>query len=257
MKTTVRDAVLDAGRVLDVPESVVGAFLQLLRPCVHLCPFDMLPEELRADARPVGRVAGAPRLPRDMTAPADLPHVLTVDCAALPVGSLDIDFPSDGHLVVFAEISDYPGEGAVVHVPAGVETVEDDARDAEDSHDPELHEPFPLYAVPGSTMPDLYSWSGVTEAVEYAGGDAERTRRVDRLVGEIDKILYGRWSDDIQLGGHSRAWQNPVEDRGDVLFIRIPEGAVCEGDAHLTLIAGKRDLIAERRYDELDFEVEL
>ncbi|MFZ3566395.1 hypothetical protein ACOKM5_05415 [Streptomyces sp. BH097] len=258
VRETTREAVLDAGRGLGVPDPVTESFLRHLRPCVHLCAYDMVPEAQRQGARPVGRAAGPARLPKDLEAPEGLPHILTLDCAAIPADSLDIDFPADGHLVVFAEISDYPGEGAVIHLPPGeAGAAEHPLREVEGTAGPDFHDPFPLYAVPGATMPDFQRWSDVAEAAEYAGEDAERRRLVDRLIGKIDAVLYPRWTHDIQLGGHSRAWQNPVEDRGDVLFLRIPASAVCEEDAYLTLIAGRRERIAERRYDDLEFEVEL
>ncbi|MHC5257397.1 hypothetical protein ACYSUO_05910 [Streptomyces sp. UC4497] len=249
MESTAHKAVLDAGWALGVPEPVTWAFIRLLRPCVHLCSYDMLPEERKQGARAVGQAAGPARLPQGMEAPESLPHVLTLDCAAIPTGVLDIEFPADGRLLVFGEISDYPGEGTILHLPPEAEV--------EETEHSGIQEPFPLYAVPGTTAPDLSDWSHVAEAVDYAAGDAERTRLVKRLIEEIDRILDARWTQDIQLGGHSRAWQNPVEDRGDVLFLRIPESAVSDGDSYLTLIAGRREQIAERRYDELEFEVEL
>ncbi|WP_425826071.1 hypothetical protein [Streptomyces fractus] len=263
VREPVRQAALDAGRDLGVPEPVTQAFIRLLRPCVHLCSFDNLPEEQKQGARAVGRASGPARLPHDVEAPEDLPHVLTIDCAAIPAGVLDIEFPAAGQLVIFAEISDYPGEGAVIHLPPEAESAEHPLRVGElqaversETVRPDFYEPFALYAVPGTTMPDLSRWSHVSEAAQYAEGDAERTRLVDRLIGEIDRFLDARWTHDIQLGGHSRAWQNPVEDRGHVLFIRIPEGAVCDGNDYLTLIAGHPEQLAERRYDELEFEVE-
>ncbi|MGY0490119.1 hypothetical protein [Streptomyces sp. WG-D5] len=253
-----RKAVLDAGRTLGVPESVTVAFAGQLRPCVHLCAHGTLPEDMREGARPVGRAAGLPHLPPGTAAATgSLPHILTIDCAAVPPGVLDIDFPADGQLVVFAEISDYPGEGIVLHVPAGTETVEHEMDGVDESDRPAFHEPFALYAVPGMTGPGNYELTHLKEALEYVDGDSERERRVKKLTELLDGILYHRWTNDIQLGGHSRAWQNPVEERGDVLFLRIPEGAVCEGDHYLTLIAGTRELLAERRYDDLAYEVEL
>ncbi|MEU6674000.1 hypothetical protein [Streptomyces sp. NPDC046925] len=257
MESTVRDAVLDAGRTLGVPEQVTRAFIGLLRPCVHLCSYDRLPQELKKDARPAARVAGLARLPPDVKAPPGLPHVLTIDCAAIPSGILDIDFPADGHLVVHAEIANYPGEGAVVHLPAGTETVEHPANERREKDAAELHEPFPLYAVPGTTQPDRDYFLETPEAVDYAAEDAERMGLAERLIDEIEKFVYAPWTYEVQLGGHSGAWHNPAEDRGDVLFIRIPESAVSHGDIYLTMITGAREQIAERRYDELDFEVEL
>jgi hypothetical protein len=248
MNVSVREAVLDAGRALAVPEPVTEAFISLLRPCVYLCPYDELPQELKKDARPAARALGIPHLPEDMEVPPYLPHVVTIDCAAIPTGVLDIDFPADGHLIIIAEITDYPGEGVIIHLPAGTETVERHSQ-------PKSHEPFPLYAAPGTTKPARLHWSQIAEAADYAEGDAERARLVTTLIDKIEEIPDVRWKYDIQLGGYSRAWHNPVEDRGNALFLSIPESTVF-GDGCITLISGTREQIAERRYDELDFDVE-
>ncbi|MFB4271387.1 hypothetical protein [Nonomuraea sp. GTA35] len=247
MNVNVRAAVLDAGRALGVPEPVTETFVRLLRPCLYLCPYDELPEELRKDARPAARAVGYPHLPEDVEVPAYVPHVVTIDCAALPAGVLDIDFPTDGHLVILAEITDQD-EGFIIHLPAGTETIE---RRSQSKH----HEAFPLYAVPGMTRPAFLRWSHVAEAADYAEEDTERARLVAKLVDEMGEIPGIRWRYDIQLGGYSRAWHNPVEQRGKVLFASIPESETF-GDGCITLISGTRGQIAERRYDELDFDVE-
>lgn len=95
----------------------------------------------------------------------------------------------------------------------------------------------------------------MAEAVDYAGGDAERARLVDKLIDEMGAILAVRWGYGIQLGGFSPAWHDPLEYRGDVLFVSIPESAVFGGDC-ITLVSGSREQITERRYGELTFEVE-
>lgn len=258
MEPTVRDAVLDAGRTLGLPERVSEAFIRLLRPCIYFCPFDELPEELRKGARPAARAAGFPHLPRDMDVPPGLPHVLTIDCAAIPAGVLDIDFPVDGHLIVLADITDYPGGGVVIHLPTGTETAERrrEVDEIKERGAAAFHEPFSLYAVPGITDPAFLSRSHVAEAVDYVGDDAERADLVEELIDEIREVLIDRWDHGIQLGGYSGAWQNPVEDRGNVLLIHIAENAVCGGDGHITLISGTQEQIAKRRFDELDFDVE-
>ncbi|MER6511318.1 hypothetical protein ABT158_31185 [Nonomuraea sp. NPDC001636] len=247
MKVSVREAVLDAGRALDLPEPVTEAFIRLLRPCVYLCPYDELPEELKKNARPAARAVGFPHLPEGLELPSYVPHVVTIDCAALPAGVLDIDFPADGHLVILAEITDLD-EGVVIHLPPGTETVERHSQ-------AKAHEPFPLYAVPGTTRSAALRWSDVAEAADYAEGDAERARLVAKFLDDMGEIPDLRWRFDIQLGGYSRAWHNPVEARGKVLFASIPESEVF-GDGCITLISGTREQIAEFRYDELDFDVE-
>lgn len=253
MTATAREAIRDAGWALGIPESVTEAFVRLLRPCVYLCRYEELPEELREYARPAARVAGPAHLPEDVVVPAYVPHVVTINCAAIPTGVLDIDFPAEGHVVILAEVTDQD-EGFVIHLSAGTETVERHCREAE-SDAPKPHESFPLYAVPGITKPVALHRTRVPEAVDYAEGDAERTRLVDNLIDEMGAILAVRWGYGIQLGGFSPAWHNPVEDRGNVLFVSIPESAVFDGDC-ITLVSGTREQIAERRYDELEFEVE-
>ncbi|MGW6059018.1 hypothetical protein [Streptomyces sp. NPDC055189] len=257
MESNVRDAVLDAGQTLGVPEQVTLAFIRLLRPCVHLCSYDRLPQALKQGAQPAARVAGLAHLPPDMEAPRGLPHVLTIDCAAIPTGILDIDFPADGHVVIHAEIANYPGEGVITHLPAGTETVEHPPTERREKDAAKLHEPFALYPVPGTTPPARYDLTDAPEAVDFTAGDDERIDLVEKLVDEIDRVLYAPWTYEVQLGGHSGAWHNPVEDRGDVLFIRIPESSVSHGETYLTMITGTREDIARRRYDELDVEVEL
>ncbi|MEV0422651.1 hypothetical protein [Streptosporangium canum] len=112
MNLSVREAVLDAGRALALPDSVTEAFIRLLRPCIYLCPYDELPQELKKDARPAARALGFPHLPEDVEVPSYRSHVVTIDCAALPADVLDIDFPADGRLVILAEITVplHPGE---------------------------------------------------------------------------------------------------------------------------------------------------
>ncbi|NRQ30880.1 hypothetical protein HII36_03375 [Nonomuraea sp. NN258] len=248
MNSRVREAVLDAGRALALPESVTEAFIRLLRPCVYLSPFGELPEELKKDARPAARALGVPHLPEDVDVPSYRPHVVTIDCAALPAGVLDIDFPADGHLIVLAEITDDPEDGVVIHLPPGTETVERHSQQTS-------HEPFPLYAVPGLTRPVDLRWAQVAEAADYAGGDAERARLVTKLIDAIGEVPDVRWRYDIQLGGYSRAFHNPVEGRGRTLFLSIPESTDF-GDGCITLVSGTPEQIAARRYDELEFDVE-
>ncbi|MFF5411995.1 hypothetical protein ACFY8E_15305 [Streptomyces albidoflavus] len=248
----VREAALDAGRALGLPEPVTEAYVRLLRPCLHLCPYEVLPEELRReDARPAGRVAGSAWLPEGVDVPSYVPHVLTVDCAALPAGVLDIAFPADGHLVVLADITDQD-DSYVFHVPAGTETVE---RHPGEEDTLASVDPVPLYAVPGVTALRGLSLSRVPEAVAYAGGDAERAQLVAGLIRRIESLLSVRWGHGVQLGGWSPAWHDPLEDDGDVLLLSIPESLV-SGDDCITHVTGTPEEIAECRYDGLAFLVE-
>ncbi|MEI5034392.1 hypothetical protein RB201_21800 [Streptomyces sp. S1A(2023)] len=123
MTATARETIRDAGRALGVPEPVTEAFVRLLRPCVYLCRYEQLPEEVRKNAAPAARAGGPAHLPEGAVVPAYVPHVVTVDCAALPTNVLDIDFPTDGQVAVLAEVTDQD-EGFVIYLPAGAETVE-------------------------------------------------------------------------------------------------------------------------------------
>ncbi|OWA13019.1 hypothetical protein B9W68_12715 [Streptomyces sp. CS227] len=249
----VREAALDAGRALGLPEPVTEAYVRLLRPCLHLCPYDKLPEELRKeDARPAARAAGPARLPKGVEVPGYVPHVLTVDCAALPTGVLDIAFPADGHVAVLAEITDQD-HGWVFHVPAGTETVERPPAE----RDPLASvAPFPLYAVPGITTPKYVDSAEIPEAAAYIDGNAERAELLDELFEKLESLVSAPWSYEIQLGGWSPAWHDPLEDRGDILLVAIPEDAVSDGDC-ITYVSGTPEEIAEYRYAELAFSVEV
>ncbi|MFD5185914.1 hypothetical protein ACFWMQ_25590 [Streptomyces sp. NPDC058372] len=247
----VRGAVRDAGRALGLPEPVTEAFVRLLRPCVHLCPYEMLPEELRKDARPAARVGGPARVPEGVDIPDYVPHVLTIDCAAIPTGVLDIAFPTDGRVAILTETTD--DGGFFLHVPTGAETVERHSPERDDGQT--RRGPFPLYAVPGTTIPARLHWSHVAEAADYAEGDAGRTELVDRLIEQAESLVDVGWGHDIQLGGYSPAWHDPLEDRGDVLVVAIPWGTI-SGDDCITYVSGTPEEIAERRYAELAFTVE-
>lgn len=247
----VREAALDAGRALGLPEPVTEAYVRLLRPCLHLCPYEELPEELRKEARPAARVGGPTRLPEGVDVPGYVPHVLTIDCAAIPAGVLDIAFPADGHVVVLAEITDQD-HGWVLHVPAGTGTVE---RPVAERDALALVDPFPLYAVPGVTTPKHVDSSEVPEAAAYAEGNAERAGLLDELFEKMESLVSVRWGCDVQLGGWSPAWHDPLEDRGEVLLVSIPEGAVSGGDC-ITYVSGTPEEIAECRYDDIAFSVE-
>ncbi|KPC64753.1 hypothetical protein ADL35_47335, partial [Streptomyces sp. NRRL WC-3753] len=146
--------------------------------------------------------------------PGYVPHVLTVDCAALPTGVLDIAFPTDGHVAVLAEITDQD-HGWVFHVPAGTETVERPPAE----RDPLASvAPFPLHAVPGLTTPKYVDSAEIPEAAAYVEGNAERAELLDELFAKLESLVSAPWSYEIQLGGWSPAWHDPLEDRGEILL---------------------------------------
>ncbi|MFI2317261.1 hypothetical protein AMK17_20650 [Streptomyces sp. CB00072] len=90
---------------------------------------------------------------------------------------------------------------------------------------------------------------------DYVAEDPARAGLVDSLIEAMGAVLAVRWGHGIQLGGFSPAGHDPLEDRGTVLFLSIPESPVFGMDC-VTLVSGSWEQIAERRYDELDFEVE-
>ncbi|MFI8908381.1 hypothetical protein ACIGV8_23040 [Streptomyces albidoflavus] len=248
----VRDAVRDAGRALGLPEPVTEGFVRLLRPCLHLCPYEKLPEELRTEgARPAARVGGPAQLPKGVEVPAYVPHALTIDCAAIPTGILDIAFPADGHVAVLTETT--ADGGFFLHVPTGTDTVERHSPERDDGQT--RHGPFPLHAVPGTTCPSWLDPSHVAEAAAWAEEDAGRTELVDRMVEQVESLVDVDWGHGIQLGGHSPAWHDPLEDRGRVLLVALPWGRV-SGDDCITYVSGTPEVIAQHRYDALAFTVE-
>ncbi len=101
-----------------VPGSVVRELTARPRPCLSLVRHGELPEPSRENARPAARTGGIPALPDGVNWPeVREPLVLSVDCAVLPQGALDIELPAEGHLLFFTEV-EYPPEHPPPNAPS-------------------------------------------------------------------------------------------------------------------------------------------
>jgi hypothetical protein len=61
-----------------------------------------------SDAPVAGQYGGYPHLPPDVEWSGSEDFIASVDCAAIPVGELDIPLPEDGHLLFFADRRSLP-----------------------------------------------------------------------------------------------------------------------------------------------------
>ncbi|MFC8435576.1 DUF1963 domain-containing protein [Streptomyces sp. NPDC057253] len=143
-------------------------------------------------ARPAARTGGLPCLPDGVDWPdGRQPLVLTVDCAALPREALDIELPSDGSLLFFAQIEYEPERSVVLHVPADVRTTE---RPAAYELDGELeqvrvYQPDVLYPVPGLTVsPD---WRDAPATSTFLDSGVERDDILDDFENAVQRRRAG------------------------------------------------------------------
>ncbi|MEV5238934.1 YwqG family protein [Streptomyces cinnamoneus] len=195
-----------------LPSDMAERWIGLLRPGAHLAK--------AADGEAVaGRLGGVPALPEGEEWPAweghgPLSFVAAVDCAALPVGELDIPLPADGTLSFFyfdGQIDDgdalvLPDDpetwaGArVVYVPAGVEVAERAV--------PEGLEAYPEVLLTARVGPTaLDPWHPDLEAACRGLGDLDPLRDDD-----FNEALHEAAADAAHhIGGHAWSIQNPVE----------------------------------------------
>lgn len=250
----VQELVLRAAKTHGVPGPVAREMLAHSRPCLHLVPFEDLALAQREAARPAARTGGLPWLPDGADWPGGhTPLVLTVDCAALPREALDIELPSEGHLLFFVEIEYEPESSAVLHVPAGVRTTQHQAAYELDGEAVRatVYPPDVLYPVPGLTLAPDWRDAPATRAFLNAGGadlDAFEEAVQDTVAGGAS---YGV---SVQLGGHSSPWQ-VAPDEGDLVLLAQIHGQSIDLNVYTqTLIVGTREDIAARRYHTLQFE---
>lgn len=123
--------------------------------------------------------------------PRGTAFLATVDLAAIPPGSHDLDLPGDGHLLFFAEPEIVPEDCRVVHVPAGVPVAERDV--PEDMYAP-VYDPFPLHG--------RAAWSLPVERSEAAADLGERVHD-EELIADV--VVELGFDDDFQLaiGGYA------------------------------------------------------
>ncbi|MFE7076793.1 DUF1963 domain-containing protein [Streptomyces sp. NPDC057620] len=239
-----------------VPAPVAKELTARSRPCLYLVPYEELPKSRQEDARPAARTGGLPSLPDGVSWPEGKgPLVLSVDCAALPPGALDIELPTDGHLLLFTEI-EYPPESSVVlHVPAGTPTTER-APTYEFDGEPmqvTVYEPQTLYPLAGLTLDEDWRDSPATRAFLDDGGKGDALDRFEEAV--LDAASGGnRPGVTVQIGGFSNSW-DVAPDEGDlVLFAQMAGQAIDYNVYTMNLIVGTREDIAARRYANLQYE---
>lgn len=146
--------------------------------------------------------------------PGGLPltFVALLDCAALTAYDSGMPLPADGTLLFFLpslENLDVLNRGytpPVIHVPAGVPTVE--LRVPEEYLDPAYdtyeYPPVALTGLTIATVPGSHS--------PFLGTDLDEIGRISAVLRESD--LHGairRGGPDHQVGGHSVAFQRPLE----------------------------------------------
>ncbi|MFD8308803.1 DUF1963 domain-containing protein [Streptomyces sp. NPDC059690] len=253
----VEELVLRTAEKHGVPGPVAQEMLTGSRRCLHLVPFQDLTPAQQEEARPAARTGGLPSLPDGVDWPEGRePLVLTVDCAALPCGVLDIELPPDGSLLFFIDIEYEPESSVVLHVPAGTRTTERPATYELDG-EPEqttVYRPDVLYPVPGLTVaPD---WRDAAATRAFLDGDADRDDTLDDFEDAVRKAAAGGASHgvSVQLGGFSSPWQS-APDEGDLVLLAQIHGQSIDLNVYTqTLVVGTREDIAGRRYHALEFE---
>jgi len=165
----------------------------------------------------VGRLGGAAPMPAGAVwpyGPSGLPltFVAMLDCAALTAYDSGMPLPASGTLLFFLpslenlDLLDRGHTPLVMHVAAGVPTVE--LRVPEEylspAYDRYEYPAVPLTARTVASVPSPYS--------PFLGADLDEISRVSTELNESDvqRALY-RSGPDHQIGGHSAAFQTPLE----------------------------------------------
>ena len=236
----------EAARGRGVPESVIDWWLRLARPLVGL--------HKRGDGPVVGQFGGNPSLPDGAEWPADrsrgydapIPFIASVDCGALPPGTLDIAVPEDGWLLFFAE-NEYFGESRVLYVPAGTPTAE--RTHGSGGSAAVTYDRFPLHYARHWNLPESSDIS-----VESLGDDSPYHQY------ELGKLWWqlgsGLNSGEMTLGGHYTQIQD--DPRGDESWVLLAETSVNEdtlgdeGEAAIIYWVIRRDDLVARRFDQTE-----
>ncbi|MFF0157894.1 DUF1963 domain-containing protein [Streptomyces sp. NPDC005263] len=257
MRSISEQLVYDTAQKHGVPNTVAAELLAHSRPCVYLLSLDELSPAQRESARPAARTGGLPSLPDDVDWPDGRePLVLTVDCAALPHDVLDIELPTDGHLLFFSEIEYEPESSAVLHVPAGAQTTErPSAYDlgGETAH-VKVYEPQTLYPVAGLTLHHDWSYAPARRAFLNDGNGNGNEEILDEFEGAVLELAAGgaKFGVCAQLGGFSDPYDMPPDEGDLVLFAQIAGQAIDYNVYTLNLITGTRQDITARRYTALE-----
>ena len=241
-----------------VPEPVVRELMARARPCLYLVPYEEVPESRRENVRPAARTGGLPALPDGVEWPDGRePLVLSVDCAALPHGVLDIELPADGHLLLFTEIEYPPERSVVLHIPAGVHTTERPASYELGGEVGEIrvYEPRTLHPVAGLTFDG--EWEGGPRISAFLDGDGDGGQdALDGFEEAVGDLAFGgpRPGVRVQIGGFSDPWDMAPDTDGLVLFAQLAGQAIDYNVFTMNLIVGTREDIAARDYTGLRYE---
>ncbi|MDA2807470.1 DUF1963 domain-containing protein [Nocardiopsis suaedae] len=193
----------------DLPADETEAWIRAALPAVYIGGGEA------PGGQPVARLGGNPMLPRDTPDPPS-PFIASLDCAALPLGATGLPFPSEGHLLLFADPADRrqgPAPGEVVYVPAGSATAArpvgerapfTEKRTARSYQrlEPQSHESF-----------TVDRWGPAPDDEHF-----ELAEELDDAWRDVHGLPPG-W--DLQVGGHTIVLQNdPVhwareQDAGD------------------------------------------
>ena len=235
----------------DLPPEVAGAFARLpLRPAVRLSH--------AGEGDPVvGHLGGPARLPVGMPWPVlggwPLMLIAALDCAALAAHEVDLALPDNGSLLFFLphpegdEIASPP----VIYVPEGTATADQYVPEPLRDHwVGERGYPFvPLTGRTVATAPRSYS--------PALGVDLESIQALSDLLWHqsyggtsVDEVI-GRYlgdGPDHQVGGHSDAFQHPLEISAAYAARRSPMGSNLYEDP--TFLAEAREWVTLLQLDE-------
>ncbi|WP_328491750.1 YwqG family protein [Streptomyces sp. NBC_00414] len=256
MTSTDEQFVHETAAKYGVPGPVAQELTAGSRPCLYLVPHSRLPASRQEDTRPAARTGGLPSLPDGVDWPEGRePLVLSVDCAALPHGALDIELPADGHLLFFTEIEYPPESSSVLHVPAGSPTTERAATYDFDGEPMQVrvYEPQTLYPLPGLTLDEDRRDAPATRAFLDADGNGDVLDSFEEAV--LDAVSGGtRPGVCVQIGGFSNSWDE-APDEGDLVLLAQMAGQAIDYNVYtMNLIVGTRQDIAAREYGNLQYE---
>lgn len=241
----------EAARGRGVPEPVIDWWLQLARPLAGL--------HKHGDGPVVGLFGGNPSLPADTEWPVDrsrgyespIPFVASIDCGALPPGTLDIAVPENGCLLFFAE-NEYSGASRVLYVPVGMPTAERTAppgRHDSGEFATETYDRFPLHHARHWNLPEDSDVS-----VRSFGDDSPYHQyELGKLWWDLGSTLD---AGEMTLGGYYTKLQD--DPRGDESWILLAETSVNEdtfgdegGCSIIYWVIPHTDLV-ERRFDRTE-----
>ncbi|MER6499846.1 DUF1963 domain-containing protein [Streptomyces sp. NPDC001455] len=244
MEANLRTRIHELGRKRGIPEAVVEEVLRHVRPSINLCEYDG--SSWREGIPPAAMAGGLPRLPEGMEWPDDdQPHLVTIDCAALPRDVLDIDLPQDGLLLVFCNL-DHHDAPVLLYVPAGTETTEREPEIVDEDHP--VHARTPLYPVVVWHL-DYGNWGSIPGVLEFTEHNPPGEHKMKEFIEDLERLFGDSSHGRIRLGGDSLYFQIPPEDDGLTHFLTVFADPF---DSVLNFaFGGTREDIAARRYEKL------